>query len=700
MPQHEHTPTADSSRASSIHLGNSHLHPQDAFYAHSPPRQRSLAPSDTATKQSSDGRSRSRRERDRRRGRSSSRRRRSGNALGKGQWKKLLWVKQSYPDNYTDEETFLDHLQRNPRLRPYEFWPLVADSTIIVQHVCSVIIFVCCFTAIFQERVVPQTVVGWATLGTVVGWFLLDYWQTREEAEAAETQDPPPHNGGGEDADRGSNSPVSDAASFGQPFKERHIPLAATASGRASYSHSRNPSLASVGAASSFATSPMFGPGEAHGAALPATPPHVPAWNGPPSSLSPRMQQRLSTVKSAILIYCSLLGLSPILKSLTKSTSSDSIWALSSWLMMLNVMTFDYGAGPEAKFPAPLSTNAALMASTVLASRLPSTTHVFSLTLFSIEVFGLFPVFRRHLRHHSWAGHLSLTTFLVVLASGGLSMTISGGGYLMGIAGVVLGGIVTAGSLGMTTWWLIGLQSPDAHLPCDPHQSISTSPPPSKRPAEHSGGVSGKELIVVCAVGVNVSAGLGASARSGLTFFRPATAGGFGAVAAVGRLIRLSQEQLVQAFGLQYTQTSGTLQPHIEGSASLPLQVGWNSRAVLLACELARPGFQGPRDVFEGTYGYLRLFEGPKQWNMTSSRLVLEGRRWLIAELSHKPFPAGRATHGGVEGLQELMKEETGHLKPEQIEKVTMTGSPVSARRCARPDKPDLSPNYARLCMS
>jgi phosphatidylinositol glycan class C protein len=186
------------------------------------------------------------------------------------------------------------------------------------------------------------------------------------------------------------------------------------------------------------------------------------------------MRERLATAKSAILIYCSLLGLSPILKSLTMSTSSDSIWALSSWLMVLNVMTFDYGASHEAKFPAPLSTNAALMASTVLASRLPSTTHVFSLTLFSIEVFGLFPVFRRHLRHHSWTGHLWLTGFLVVLASGGLSMTISGGGFIMGVVGVVLGGLTICLSMGMTSWWLIGLQryKNEIHGPWDPARPV------------------------------------------------------------------------------------------------------------------------------------------------------------------------------------------------------------------------------------
>src|SRR5947199_2593017 len=100
------------------------------------------------------------------------------------------------------------------------------------------------------------------------------------------------------------------------------------------------------------------------------------------------------------------------------------------------------------RYPASLSTNAALMASTVLASRLPSTSHVFSLTLFSIEVFGLFPVFRRHLRRISWGGHLFLTISLVVGAGGGVGVTISGGGWKAAAVGVVLGGLSTAFAMG------------------------------------------------------------------------------------------------------------------------------------------------------------------------------------------------------------------------------------------------------------
>ncbi|KAF1999157.1 MmgE/PrpD [Amniculicola lignicola CBS 123094] len=219
--------------------------------------------------------------------------------------------------------------------------------------------------------------------------------------------------------------------------------------------------------------------------------------------------------------------------------------------------------------------------------------------------------------------------------------------------------------------------------------------------AQKTGGVSGKDLITAVAVGVNISAGLGIASKSAMTFFRPATAGGFGATGALGRLMGLSHEYLVQAFGLQYAQTSGTLQPHVEGSTSLPLQVGLNSRAAVQSCYLAQAGFPGPRDVFEGPYGYFRLFEGPTLWDLSATYHCLSGKRWLISELSHKPYPAGRATHGGIEGIQVLMKKADGSImKPEEVKRITITGPPVTARLCARPDIPDPSPNYARLCMS
>jgi phosphatidylinositol glycan class C protein len=195
---------------------------------------------------------------------------------------------------------------------------LVADSTVIVQQVCSVAIFVCCFTGIFQERVSPVTVVGWGSAGTVLGWIAWDFWVTQEDEAQAEKRRAAVEAAEGTSL---SNSNISDDG------------IGSGADSATSTSHD--------GAQSPLDTMPMGFTDEFH------PPPQV--YGDPLSSLSPRNQQRLVTIKSAALIYCAVLGMSPILKSLTKSTTSDSIWAMSSWLMLINLFFFDYGGGVGAK---------------------------------------------------------------------------------------------------------------------------------------------------------------------------------------------------------------------------------------------------------------------------------------------------------------------------------------------------------------
>ena len=251
----------------------------------------------------------------------------------------------------------------------------------------------------------------------------------------------------------GASSPVSNTASNPLQTSDSGIGLGLTLttsnlSSRNGHSHSYSQTSISSGPSPTLSHHPSIN----HFQAPPTT-----------SNHTPLSHSRLTTAKSAILIYMALLGLSPILKSLTESTSSDSIWAMTCWLMCINIFFFDYSGGVGVKFPASLSTNAALMASTVLASRLPSTTHVFSLTLFSIEVFGLFPVFRRHLKHFSWRGHLVLTLALVIGAGASLGTALSKkplseGGWKRAVAGVVIWCLGSAVGMGGCSWWLIGLQ--------------------------------------------------------------------------------------------------------------------------------------------------------------------------------------------------------------------------------------------------
>ncbi|KAK5938757.1 glycosylphosphatidylinositol anchor biosynthesis [Knufia obscura] len=513
-------------------------------------------------------------------------------------WKKLLWVKQrGYPDNYTDPATFLEHLQRNPKLRPYDFWPLVADSMVIVQHVCSMVVFVSAYAGIYQDRLSPVAVVVCGTIATVVAWVMWDQWKCEEESavEAQSTNDPASANGINGHALKPMPAPLDDKASTsssngsGRPLTiSDHLNgsangaakkglglslstsnLAAKNAEHQAQSH-HGPSLSKSSFLSISPIEPLADRDampnldgaqdhQVHGDILSRvfshkSQPSTASFNYIPQSpttlpptVSPRNQARLKTFKSAILIYFALLGLSPILKSLTKSTSSDSIWALATWLLIINIFFFDYGSQyvpssissqsastaatppatihangtlhtkasqtsftmpassrapltrtntaasmaplapvttstpatntlpPQNTYPSSLSTNAAVMASTVLASRLPTTTSVFSLTLFSIQIFGLFPLFRRHLRSRSLPLHTMLTIALVLMASAGLGLILSQSythtygdcGFCLSwilhvfarsMVGILIGGTGTVVVMGGCAWWLISLQ--------------------------------------------------------------------------------------------------------------------------------------------------------------------------------------------------------------------------------------------------
>ena len=213
--------------------------------------------------------------------------------------------------------------------------------------------------------------------------------------------------------------------------------------------------------------------------------------------------------------------------------------------------------------------------------------------------------------------------------------------------------------------------------------------------AELAGGATGADLITAVTVGVDVAAGLGLASRSGFRFFRPATAGGFGATAAAARLLGLDRAALRRAFAWQLAQASGTMQAHVEGSPILPVQVAFNARAALQSCAMAKLPFPAAERVFEGDYGYLRLFEGEFDLDPVLRSL---GRVWRIAEFSHKPFPAGRATHGGIEGVSALQRQHG--FAAAEVASVEVAAPPLILRLVGRPPRADMGASYARLCLA
>lgn len=128
---------------------------------------------------------------------------------------------------------------------------------------------------------------------------------------------------------------------------------------------------------------------------------------------------RSNTIKSSLLVFLALMGLSPVLRTLTAATSSDSIWALSACLFLLNALLADYSSMkpvPQERLTSVLSMNAAISSSVVLASRLPDDLAVFALVLFAVQSFALFPILRHQLQVTPQVAQILFTLTLCVLS--------------------------------------------------------------------------------------------------------------------------------------------------------------------------------------------------------------------------------------------------------------------------------------------
>jgi 2-methylcitrate dehydratase PrpD len=211
--------------------------------------------------------------------------------------------------------------------------------------------------------------------------------------------------------------------------------------------------------------------------------------------------------------------------------------------------------------------------------------------------------------------------------------------------------------------------------------------------AERAGDVGGRALLAALALGVDVACHIGVASDAGLRFFRPGTVGAFAATAAVGKLMGFDADRLVDSFGIVYSQACGTMQAHTEGTLLLAMQVGFNARNAIYACDMAARGLAGPQDVLEGTYGYYALFEGAHDLGPSLAAL---GSIWRITEVAHKPFPSGRATHGVLDGVMRLQREHG--FAAGDVEHVTARVPPLTYQLVGREVMDAMTPNYARLC--
>ncbi|GAV69233.1 GPI2 domain-containing protein [Cephalotus follicularis] len=118
-----------------------------------------------------------------------------------------------------------------------------------------------------------------------------------------------------------------------------------------------------------------------------------------------------------------LYVLAPIYQTLTRSMSSDSIWAVTASLVILHLFLHDYsgstiralGQPQNANLTSCVSLNASIVASVFIASRLPSRLHVFAIMLFSLQVFLFAPLVTYCVKKYSFLIYLLFSFALMVV---------------------------------------------------------------------------------------------------------------------------------------------------------------------------------------------------------------------------------------------------------------------------------------------
>ena len=169
---------------------------------------------------------------------------------------------------------------------------------------------------------------------------------------------------------------------------------------------------------------------------------------------------------------------------------------------------------------------------------------------------------------------------------------------------------------------------------------------------ESIGGITGDQLTVAVALGLDVSCRLGLAAYADRGWHRTGAFGIFGATAAAGKLIGLSQEQMVHAFGIAYSQAAGNRQCIVDGALTKRFQAGQAAHGAVLAAFLAKEGFTGAENVFAGTYGFFPMYQ-PDGYDLSLIDAGL-GEEFLGDRISLKPYPCGRPTHSYIDSAVKL----------------------------------------------
>lgn len=148
------------------------------------------------------------------------------------------------------------------------------------------------------------------------------------------------------------------------------------------------------------------------------------------------------------------------------------------------------------------------------------------------------------------------------------------------------------------------------------------------------------------------------------------TAGVFGAAAAAGRVLGLTEQQMTWALGIAATQSCGLRE--MFGTMCKPFHPGNAAKNGLLAALLAQQDFTSSNQAIEAKRGFANVLSTAFRPEEITGRL---GESWEIALNTYKPFACGIVIHPAIDGCIQLRNAHG--LKADDIESIALKTHPL-----------------------
>jgi 2-methylcitrate dehydratase PrpD len=199
--------------------------------------------------------------------------------------------------------------------------------------------------------------------------------------------------------------------------------------------------------------------------------------------------------------------------------------------------------------------------------------------------------------------------------------------------------------------------------------------------AETLPNIDGRKLITAIALGCDLACRMGLAIdghdKKGLSVRY--MSGVFGATAAAGKLLELTEEQLKHAFASTIFQAAFSSEGFLYGESHMrAVREAFAAKAGVIGAQLAKRGVKAFDQPFEAKYGLFSIYTGG-QCNLEPLLTDL-GRKFQGANVSFKPWPSCRGTHAFIEAA--LWLSEKHQIRPEKIRSAHAVVSPFFMNLC------------------